>query len=246
MVAEPSAVERAFAIPELFDIIMLCVETTDVLRCRRVSKRFRHNIVGDKTLQERLYLAPISCDSPPVPNPLEPYCIHPIARDREDDAVQPRPSHPPISGALTAFAAKHALGTGALWTSMYVSQPPITALEIKYRIDSKFVAEHIVRRKAGIKYKDLLHEIDGMVKRYPAAPVKANDQEMPAPQPSNYRGRYAEYLEWRAVMGMKRHVQKEKESGTVAPKKGEGWIVFEGPVAEKKRRRGGKKRGAGA
>ena len=59
--ADPtSAAIRAFALPELVDIMLsyITIRATDILRCRRVNRRSCENILGSALLQQKLFLSP--------------------------------------------------------------------------------------------------------------------------------------------------------------------------------------------
>ncbi|KAK5711989.1 hypothetical protein LTR17_018128 [Elasticomyces elasticus] len=65
------------------------------------------------------------------------------------------PTCPHIAGSIDFFSIHRILGTGALWEEMYITNPPIKTVEQSYGADNT----RIMRRKAGIKFKDLVKEI---------------------------------------------------------------------------------------
>ncbi|KAK5708191.1 hypothetical protein LTR97_000731 [Elasticomyces elasticus] len=148
------AAQRVFGIAELFDIIFASLRPSDVVRCRRVSKVFYHGVKTSPDLQARLCLSTVVLAGAPRYFPLAPHCI------TMHTFHQHFPTCPHIAGSIDFFSVQRILGTGALWEEMYITNPLIKTVELSCGADNT----QIMRRKAGIKFKDLVQEMCVMAK----------------------------------------------------------------------------------
>ncbi|KAK3627122.1 hypothetical protein LTR56_012571 [Elasticomyces elasticus] len=146
--------QRVFGIAELFDIILASLRPSDIIRCCRVSKVFYHGVKTSPDLQARLCLSTVVLAGAPRYFPLAPHCI------TMRTFHQHFPTCPHIAGSIDCFSVQRILGTGALWEEMYITNPPIKTMELSCGVDNS----QIMRRKAGIKFKDLVQEMCVMAK----------------------------------------------------------------------------------
>ncbi|KAK4899731.1 hypothetical protein LTR27_002997 [Elasticomyces elasticus] len=146
--------QRLFGIAELFEIIFSSLRPSDIIRCRRVSKVFYHGVKTSPDLQARLCLSPVILAGAPRYFPLALHCI------TMHTFHQQFPTCPHIAGSIDLFSVHRILGTGALWEEMYITNPPIKTIILSCGLDNT----QIMRRKAGIKFKDLVQEMCVMAK----------------------------------------------------------------------------------
>ncbi|KAK5684995.1 hypothetical protein LTS10_003070 [Elasticomyces elasticus] len=148
-----SAAERLFGIAELFEIIFTSLRPSDIICCRRVSKVFYHGVKTSPILQAVLCFSPVTLPGTPHYPPLTPRCVTLYGYHHEYPTCR-------IIGSIEIFSVQRILGNGALWDDMYITQPPITTVEISYNTEKV----QVMRMKAGIKVKDLVLEMSLMAK----------------------------------------------------------------------------------
>jgi hypothetical protein len=117
-----TAAQRVLGIGELLENVLSHASEADVLRCRRVNRKFWDTITYSKTLRRKLFLEPGHDDSSRTLNPLVPTYFHRKRNGYRDSTVAAR-----IDLADLWLQSHQPPGHGGdpLLRSMYIARPPI-------------------------------------------------------------------------------------------------------------------------
>ena len=164
----PSAADRVFAIPELYDLILhnQAIRQSTLVRFRRINRAVFCNIMSSPALRRLLYLEPLegwptgTFIGPPVINPLRPRWI-----------ALPEEAWKPQKYQTDFFTAKRAPGTGALVEEMLFTQPPCTCTKLVvasgYWLQESEESVVVGRRKRDVTMGDIMEAAQALAVAQP-------------------------------------------------------------------------------
>lgn len=117
-----TSAQHAFAITELCEAILLHLDATDLLRCRRVSRMFHTTCSSSKPLRQKMFLEP-DAESERIVCPLAPtFFCHQKSGYRDSTVA--------IRVDMVELWENAEAEMEPLWKNMFISQPPTTTCVI--------------------------------------------------------------------------------------------------------------------
>lgn len=151
-----TAASRVLQLPEMLEVILFFLPENDLVTLQRVNKWWRTNILASKTVQQKLFLAPLVAK----PQSKNSKSLNTLT------AYEWNPFLP--TSSFTATGGNHAKIKPRLdricdslpWQNMYLTQPPATKISWKaerlYRDSGSICVEtHLFGRKSGVLLSDI-------------------------------------------------------------------------------------------